>query len=97
MIAHESNPRMNVMTRLIQAQCVQTLLRRGNIKSSLRIKHLMGKLVPLGTDNYPHGGPRPESTVTKRWAVYSYSERLGAWVANCSSCGWAGRLPCALA
>jgi hypothetical protein len=45
-IAHESNPRMNVMTRLIQAQCVQTLLRRGNIKSSLRIKHLMGKLVP---------------------------------------------------
>jgi hypothetical protein len=40
------NPRFGVMTQLIQAYCVQSLLRRGNTKSSLKIKHLIGKLVP---------------------------------------------------
>jgi hypothetical protein len=40
------NPRFGVMTQLIQAYCVQSLLRRGNTKSSLKIKHLIRKLVP---------------------------------------------------
>src|ERR1700676_509066 len=50
-VAHESNPRMNVMTRLIQAHCVQNLLHRGNTKSSLPIKHLMVNLVPVWNKN----------------------------------------------
>jgi hypothetical protein len=45
-VAHESNPRIGVMTRLIREQCVQNLLRRGNAKSSLFIKHLTRRLVP---------------------------------------------------
>jgi hypothetical protein len=40
------NPRFGVMTRFIQGYCVQSLLRRGNTKSSLNIKHLSRKLVP---------------------------------------------------
>jgi hypothetical protein len=36
----KSNPLMCVMTRLIQGHCVQNLLRRGNTKSSHRIKYL---------------------------------------------------------
>jgi hypothetical protein len=58
-IAHESNPRMNVMTRLIQAQCVQTLLHRDNMESSLRIKHLMVYLVPAWNNNSAPARPAP--------------------------------------
>src|ERR1700676_901957 len=57
MIAHESNPRMNVMTRCIEGHCVQTLLRRGNTKSSVRIKHLMSKLVPGREHNFESERP----------------------------------------
>jgi hypothetical protein len=42
---------MSVMIRLIQRQCVQSLLRRDNAKSSLKIKHLTLKLVPFREQN----------------------------------------------
>jgi hypothetical protein len=42
----DSIPEFGVMTRLIEGQCVQSLLRRGNAKSSLDIKHLKLILVP---------------------------------------------------
>jgi hypothetical protein len=35
-----------VMTRLIRAQCVQTLVRRSNAKSSCGVKHIKVNLVP---------------------------------------------------
>jgi hypothetical protein len=42
--------------RFIQRQCVQSLLRRANTKSSLQIKHLMLELVPNGErKNVPAG------------------------------------------
>jgi hypothetical protein len=40
-VAHEIKSPMCVMTRLIQAHCVQNLLRRDNTECSRQIKYLM--------------------------------------------------------
>jgi hypothetical protein len=78
---------------LIQRQCVQNLLRRDNTKSSQQIKYLIGTLVPdweqqFRGGRFPGALKIPPSPVP----VNSYSETLGACVANCSSWGFAGRL-----
>jgi hypothetical protein len=44
------------MKRLIPGYCVQSLLRRDNTKSSLKIKHLIRKLVPGWEQQFRGGG-----------------------------------------
>src|SRR6478735_5452240 len=44
---------------VIQSHCVQNLLHRGNQKSSLTIKYLIGNLVPDGEQKF--GSPRPQN------------------------------------
>jgi hypothetical protein len=64
------------MTRFIQGYCVQSLLRRGNTKSSLNIKHLIRKLVPGSEQQFRGLAGRLENSHPA--TVLFYSEMAGA-------------------
>jgi hypothetical protein len=77
---------------LFSRNCVQNLLRCDNTKSSLDIKYLMSRLVPDREQKFVLNARAGFQKHEGSGPVYSYSENFGAKVANCSSCGFAGRL-----
>src|SRR5882757_3108802 len=83
--------------RLIRAQCVQNLMHRSNTESSKRFKHIKVNLVPALEQECVPRGALGAIIGTRANGQCRAGERLGAWVANCSSCGLAGSALWALA
>lgn len=88
------------MKRLIRVKCVQNLLRRDSKNCSFSSKHIavrllrLVRLVPLLEQEMASWGA--ESSALEGIPAQC-GIRLGALVANCSSCGLAGNVLWALA
>ena len=74
--------------RLIQSKCVQNLLRRGITIVPSKFKYMGEKLVPVQEHDSDAGEGGDGLKIP---VAGDPCERLGALVANCSSCGLDGR------